>query len=223
MRTQAARYPRRFFLTWSFVIFLVGGQIAFAQSGEGDVRVAFPIDALKNSLDSVMSILQTEGCDPATPLRDAGRLCANEVRTVIENTAKALDLPMTVAVVDRVGNILGVFRKLNAPLTAPGNFLRENVFVQGQEQDAVEVAVSLARTAAFFSNNQAPLSSRTVRFISGVHFPPGVRFTPNAALYGIENTNRGCDFNATFNLGKEVPRAKSFQSVISLDDLACTN
>ena len=50
--------------------------------------------------------------------------------------------------------------------------------------------VALARTAAFFSNNQAPLSSRTVRFISGIHFPPGIAFTPNAALYGIENTNR---------------------------------
>ena len=53
-------------------------------------------------------------------------------------------------------------------------------------------AVSLARTGAFFSNDAAPLSSRTVRFISGIHFPPGVRNTPNGALYGIELTNRGC-------------------------------
>src|SRR5262249_538117 len=81
----------------------------------------------------------------------------------------------------------------------------------------VEVAISLARTGAFFSNNQAPLSSRTVRFISGVHFPPGVMFTPNAALYGIENTNRGCELNVTFNPGKEVPRAKA------LNDGACNN
>jgi hypothetical protein len=43
-----------------------------------------------------------------------------------------------------------------------------------------------------FSNDQAPLSSRTVRFISGIHFPPGIRNTPNAALYGVENINRGC-------------------------------
>ena len=57
----------------------------------------------------------------------------------------------------------------------------------------------MARTAAFFSHNMAPLSSRTVRFISGVHFPPGVVNAPNAALYGIENTNRGCDLNVAFN------------------------
>jgi uncharacterized protein GlcG (DUF336 family) len=58
--------------------------------------------------------------------------------------------------------------------------------------DANDVAVALARTGAFFSNNQAPLTSRTVRFISGIHFPPGVTNAGNAALYGIENTNRGC-------------------------------
>ena len=60
--------------------------------------------------------------------------------------------------------------------------------------DANDYAIGLARTGAFFSNDQAPLSSRTVRFISGIHFPPGVRNKPPAALYGIENTNRGCDF-----------------------------
>jgi hypothetical protein len=54
------------------------------------------------------------------------------------------------------------------------------------------VAVALARTGAFFSNDQAPLSSRTVRFISGIHFPPGVMNQPPADLYGIESTNRGC-------------------------------
>jgi uncharacterized protein GlcG (DUF336 family) len=61
-----------------------------------------------------------------------------------------------------------------------------------------ELAVALARTAAFFSNDQAPLSSRTVRFISGIHFPPGVAGTPNADLYGIENTNRGCTLSNNF-------------------------
>jgi uncharacterized protein GlcG (DUF336 family) len=71
------------------------------------------------------------------------------------------------------------------------------------------VAVGLARTAAFFSNNEAPLSSRTVRYISGIHFPPGVSFTPNAALYGIENTNRGCPLNATFLPGKTIDPARS--------------
>ena len=88
-----------------------------------------------------------------------------------------------------------------APPTATGNF--------GATVDADELAVSLARTAAFFSNDQAPLSSRTVRFISGVHFPPGVAFTANAPLYGIENTNRGCALSSNFITGQAFPPALS--------------
>jgi uncharacterized protein GlcG (DUF336 family) len=64
--------------------------------------------------------------------------------------------------------------------------------------------VGLARTAAYFSNDQAPLSSRTVRFISGIHFPPGVPNTGNAALYGIETTNRGCTLSTNFAPGQAV-------------------
>ncbi len=77
------------------------------------------------------------------------------------------------------------------------------------QADTNEVAVALARTAGFFSNGQAPLSSRTVRYISGIHFPPGIMFTGNAALYGIENTNRGCGFNIDFIPGQAVPAARS--------------
>ena len=68
-----------------------------------------------------------------------------------------------------------------------------------------DVAVALARTGAFFSNNQAPLSSRTVRFISGIHFPPGVMNQPAADLYGIENTNRGCTLVNDPNFQSRIP------------------
>src|SRR5260370_6992031 len=89
---------------------------------------------------------------------------------------------MVIAVVDRRGKVLGVFRKPNAPNTVLGNF--------SIMEDANDVAISLARTGAFFSNNQAPLTSRTVRFISGIHLPPGVTNQPPADPYGIETTNR---------------------------------
>src|SRR5271168_94060 len=107
-----------------------------------------------------------------------------EVDNVVHAAVNSVNVDMVVAVTDRAGFVLGVFRTANAPTMATGNF--------GQMQNANDVAVALARTAAFFSNDQAPLSSRTVRFISGVHFPPGVMNQPNADLYGIENTNRGC-------------------------------
>src|SRR5206468_2085599 len=63
---------------------------------------------------------------------------------------------------------------------------------RGGPAQTPDMAVSLARTTAYFSNDQAPLSSRTVRFISGIHFPAGIKNTGNAALYGVENINRGC-------------------------------
>lgn len=44
--------------------------------------------------------------------------------------------------------------------------------------------------AAMFSNAEAPLTTRTVRFISGLHLPPGVPNAPNAALYRSTITTR---------------------------------
>src|SRR5262249_43887915 len=83
-----------------------------------------------------------------------------------------------------------------------------------------DIAVSLARTTAYFSNDQAPLSSRTVRFISGIHFPAGVANAGNAALYGVENINRGCPLNAGDTLyrliGPPIDRPRSIAGTIGL-------
>src|ERR1700735_600475 len=120
-------------------------------------------------------------------------LTATDVTTVVQNAATSVNEPMVVAVADRAGNILALYHTAPSyPSTAVGNF--------GQTVSSDDLAIALARTAAFFSNDQAPLSSRTVRFISGIHFPPGVAGTPSADLYGIENTNRGCTLANNFPL-----------------------
>jgi uncharacterized protein GlcG (DUF336 family) len=139
-------------------------------------------------------------------------LTACEVRQIVQTAAQAVDAATVIAVTDRQGDILAVFRKTGAPATAVGNFGEMCGEVCKPPAcpatvDANELAVALARTASFFSNDTAPLSSRTVRFISGIHFPPGIAFTPNAALYGIENTNRGCPLNVTFLPDKKIPPA----------------
>src|SRR5882762_1700624 len=132
-------------------------------------------------------------------------LTSSDVQQVVEDAAKSLNVPMVIAVADRAGKILAVFQNAGAPATSPGNF--------GVSVDSKELAVALARTAALFSNNQAPLSSRTVRFISGVHFPPGVANAPNGDLYGIENTNRGCPLNTSFLPGKNIDPARSIDGL----------
>jgi len=115
-----------------------------------------------------------------------------EVTGIVNAASSALDVnTATIAVVDRSGRPLALFRQ---PSANPAND---------------DQAIGVARTAAFFSHNMAPLSSRTVRFISGIHFPPGIEDAPNAALYGIENTNRGCSFNVTFNAGQCIDPATS--------------
>jgi uncharacterized protein GlcG (DUF336 family) len=127
-------------------------------------------------------------------------LTAADVQAVVQNASVSVaSSTMVIAVTDRVGNILAIFSQPNAPALAVGNF--------SSMVNTNELAVALARTAAFFSNSQAPLSSRTVRFISGIHFPLGVKYSTNGPLYGIENTNRGCAFNATFVSGQSVPPA----------------
>ena len=127
----------------------------------------------------------------------AAALSAAEVDVIVRAAAGALSGPATIAVVDRTGLPLAVYRKAGAPASDD------------------DQAIGVARTAALFSNNQAPLSSRTVRSISGVHFPPGVSNAPVAALYGIEQTNRGCDFGVLWNLGMCVPRARSLDGIVS--------
>jgi uncharacterized protein GlcG (DUF336 family) len=140
----------------------------------------------------------TSGATTVTPAATPGApLSAAEVQTLVEAAASAAnDDRMVIAVVDRRGEVLAVYRKMSAGTTDIGNY--------GATVDVNDLAVSLARTAAYFSNDQAPLSSRTVRFISGIHFPPGVANAPTADLYGIENTNRGCALSPNFLPGQTI-------------------
>lgn len=118
------------------------------------------------------------------------------MQSVIEASAVAVNNDsQALVVVDRRGVPLAVYSKPGAT-------------------DAIrETALSLARTGAFFSNDQAPLSSRTVNFISREHFPPGISNTASGALYAIENTNRGCSLNTTFVAGKTVIPATALDGI----------
>jgi uncharacterized protein GlcG (DUF336 family) len=120
-----------------------------------------------------------------------------------------------VAIVDRGGRVLGVRVEGNVSPLITGDPAKLTFAIDG--------AIAEARTAAFFANDQAPLTSRTIGTLSqttitqrevnsspdvadqnstlygpgfvaaigaGGHFPPGVMFTPEVDLFGIEQTNR---------------------------------
>jgi uncharacterized protein GlcG (DUF336 family) len=126
---------------------------------------------------------------PAAAPADSTQLTAAEVQALALTTAGiAAGDGLAIAIVDRAGNRLAIYARPSATAAA------------------IEKALALARTGAFFSNQQTPLSSRTVRSISRVNFPEGIPNQPSGPLYGIENTNRGCNFNTTFLQGQAVPQ-----------------
>ncbi len=150
----------------------------------------------------------SSGVVPTPPTPAATPLQIADVQNIVQAAVNSAAVEMVVAVVDRAGFVLGVYRTPNAPTTAIGNF--------SAAVDASDLAVALARTGAFFSNNQAPLSSRTVRFISGIHFPAGVQNQPPADLYGIENTNRGCTLVNDASYQSHVPPSLSLSGGFGL-------
>jgi uncharacterized protein GlcG (DUF336 family) len=109
------------------------------------------------------------------PDQGVQQLTAAEVQSVVSAAASAAGGEgMAIVVVDRPGRVLAIYRR-------------------SQTTDlSVEKALSMARSGAFFSSDSTPLSSRTVRSISRPNFPEGIPNQPAGALYGIENTNRGC-------------------------------
>jgi uncharacterized protein GlcG (DUF336 family) len=169
--------------------------------------------------------------DTAVPLEP------DEVAAIMQLAGQALPDDMVIAVADRRGVLLGVATKgftldyrASCAAAAPGQCPAAQP-ASSNDCATADLAVQLARTAAFFGADQSPLSSRSIRFLSGEHFPPGIRNTAAAALFGIENTNRGCLFDAAlpdgadYLPGQAVPPARNLASVLrqldGADPLEC--
>ena len=129
-------------------------------------------------------------------------LTAAEVETLLSRAAGATSSEdAIIAVVDRNGRILGVRAEGDVLANIPD--METLVF-------AIDGAVAKARTAALFSNNAAPLTSRTVRFISQstvtereVESNPNVDNT--SAATAAASTVRGPGFVAPIGVGGHFP------------------
>jgi uncharacterized protein GlcG (DUF336 family) len=145
---------------------------------------------------------------PVQPSATAGTLTTTDVQTIIAQAVSAaaqLGRPVTVAVTDREGNVLGVFTMTGAPATTqfrgggPGPTLAPDPltgFVQlgldGTRVPAKLAAISKAGTAALFSTRGNAFSARTAGFIIQEHFPPNVDFKPGGPLYGVQFSSLPC-------------------------------
>lgn len=137
-----------------------------------------------------------EAPPPPAPFATAGTLTVSQVQTIIAQAVSAavqINRPVTVAVTDREGNVLGVFQmtgatgltKIRSVGTAGGGLEDAIVF-------ASDAAVSKAGTGAFFSTMGNAFTTRTASFIVQEHFPPGVRFRPSGPLYGVQFSSLFC-------------------------------
>ena len=115
--------------------------------------------------------------------------------------AQARNLPSTIAVVDRVGNVLGVFVMNGANLglkipDAPGG-PASNTELQGVSLPApaaVAGAIAKAITGAYLSSSANAFSTRTASQIVQQHFPPAPTTAglESGPLYGVQFSQLPC-------------------------------
>jgi len=142
---------------------------------------------------------------PTNPIT-AGTLTSGEVQTIIAqavSAAVALNKPVTVAVTDLEGNVLGVFSMTGAPsmvqIRGGGPLQTPNpitglvpVGLEGTRLPSRLAAISKAGTAALFSTSGNAFTTRTAGFIIQEHFPPGVNFRSGGPLYGVQYSSLPC-------------------------------
>ena len=137
-------------------------------------------------------------------------LTAVEVQAIVAQAvgeAQRRNLPSVIAVVDRVGNVLAVFRMNGARATARTSALTEAglnspfVDAQGLDVPAEIAAISKAVTGAYLSSGGNAFSSRTASQIVQQHFPPApsTRGLESGPLFGVQFSQLPCsDLSARF-------------------------
>ncbi|WDI31305.1 heme-binding protein [Hyphococcus flavus] len=127
-------------------------------------------------------------------------LTASDVETVVAQAvseAGARGAPATIAIVDRVGNVLAIFQMNGA---APTTFVREgpagtpNTSLQGVEVPSTLAAISKAITGAYLSSGGNAFSTRTASQIVQEHFPPAPTTVglESGPLFGVQFSQLPC-------------------------------
>ena len=134
---------------------------------------------------------------PPPPFISGPIITENDVSLLLQRASMATSSnDAIIAIVDRSGRILGV--RTESDVVA---------MYSGRDADlvfAIDGAVAKARTAAFFSNEQAPLTSRTIRFISQSTITQReVESNPN--ILDLNSTLRGPGFVAPIGTGAHFP------------------
>lgn len=164
----------------------------------------------------------TPGPTPTPPT--SGRLFADpaaeslsiaEVQQILAQAvgeAQARGLPGTIAVVDRVGNVLAVFAMNNTPATTAVSRQQigglaaagQEIGLQGADVPTVTAAIAKAITGAYLSSGGNAFSSRTASQIVQQHFPPAPSTVglESGPLFGVQFSQLPCsDLSQRFSGG----------------------
>jgi uncharacterized protein GlcG (DUF336 family) len=119
---------------------------------------------------------------------EVGRILAQAVAEAQAQNARA-----TIAVVDRVGNPLAVYRMTGARIT---QLITSNRGVRGGLEGlnvpSELAAISKAVTGAYLSSEGNAFSSRTASQIVQQHFNPGESNAPSGPLFGVQFSQLVC-------------------------------
>jgi len=134
---------------------------------------------------------------PNTNPLTAGILTPDDVKKIISqavSAAVALNVKVTVAVTDREGNVLGVFKMTGAvdPVIRGGGTSGQGLEGLTFPGIGVLAAISKAGTPSFFSTFGDAFTTRTAGFIIQEHFPPGIKFQSGGPLFGVQFSSLPC-------------------------------
>jgi len=133
-------------------------------------------------------------------------LSTTDVSTIVQqavNVSKTLGESSTIAIVDRVGNVLAVYQ-MNTATSGYLTALDYNVTISsntgiasgnGLEQvnvDSKLAAISKAITGAYLSSSGNAFSTRTAGFIVQDHFIPSISNASSGPLYGVQFSQLAC-------------------------------
>jgi RTX calcium-binding nonapeptide repeat (4 copies) len=193
------------------------------QLGFGNDRVYGPVGEDIEGAQASDRIYQQLPADPPSdpgipPDSPVNQLTPTDVNTLLERAAAATPSDdAIVAVVDREGNILGVRVEQNVSSAITGN--------TGNLVFAIDGAVAEARTGAFFASsypNGAPLTSRTVQFISQSTITQR-EVQSNPSIADPNSTLAGPGFVAPIEIGAHFPPNIDFTPMVDLFDIESTN
>ncbi|MEO8803679.1 MAG: heme-binding protein [Rudaea sp.] len=116
------------------------------------------------------------------------------------NEAQAQGKPALISVVDRVGNVLAVYKMNGAPPTTTITSNRGVVGgLEGLKVPSELAAIAKAISGAYLSSEGNAFTTRTASQIVQEHFNPGSLGTPGGPLFGVQFSQLPCsDLNTHF-------------------------